>query len=117
ALELLLLAARADLGLHLLQLAVDLLLRCQLRQLPVELGRGRAELLEVARRDELVDRRGGSLLLLRLVLRALDREAGVVHLAADSGRSFADPYLRLRRGVLGLDHFLLRAELLDLRGQ
>ena len=36
---------------------------------------------------------------------------------ADAGRGLADPHLRLRGGVLRLDHFLLRAERLDLRGR
>ena len=116
-LEFLLLTAGAHLGLHLLQLTVDLLLRCELRELSIERGGGGAELLEVAGGHELVDCGCASLHLLGLVLRALDREAGVVHLAPDSGRGFTDPHLRLGRGVLRLDHFLLRAELLDPGGQ
>jgi len=51
--------------------------------------------------------------LLGLVLRALNRQACVVHLPADAGGRLTDADLRLRGGVLGLDHFLLRAELLD----
>src|SRR5207248_21459 len=48
-------------------------------------------------------------------LRPLDREPDVRHLLADARRRLADPNLGLRRRVLGLDDFLLRAERLDLR--
>ena len=74
-----------------------------------------AEVLERARRRQLLDRAGARLELLRLLARALDREPGVLHPLADAGRRLADLHLRLRCRVLGLDHFLLGAELLDPR--
>src|SRR5207244_11454590 len=113
-LQLLLLLARAQLGLHRLELAVDLPLRGHRLELAVELRPVVREVRERPRAGELLDRPGARLHPLGLVLRALDREARVGHLLADSGRRLADAHLRLRGRVLGLDHFLLRAEGLDL---
>src|SRR5262249_48196765 len=83
-----------------------------LLQLAVELRLVRAELLEIARLDQLVHRGRARLHLLGLVLGALNREARALHLAADAGRGLADTNLGLRGRVLRLDHFLLGAELL-----
>src|SRR5687768_14499020 len=105
----LLLLARADLGPEPFELAVDLVRRLDLLELAVELRPVAAgEVLERAGLDQLLDRRRARLHLLGLVLRALDREPGVGHLVADPRRRLADPDLSLRRGVLRLDHFLLR---------
>src|SRR4030095_987215 len=60
---------------------------------------------------------GARLHLLVLSLRPLDREAGVAHLLADPRRRLADPDLRFGCRVLGLGHFLLRAEGLDRGGK
>ena len=73
--------------------------------------------LERAGRGELVDRARAGLHLLGLVLGALHRQPDVGHLLADPGRGLADPNLRLGGRVLRLDHFLLRAECLDLGRQ
>src|SRR5947209_3706027 len=113
-LELLLLLAGPDLGLHLRQLVVDLRLRRERAELAVELRLVRGEVLEGAGGRELVDRGGPSLHLLGLVLRPLDRETRVRHLLADPRRRLADPHLRLGRRVLRLDRLLLRPERLDL---
>src|SRR5262249_49874816 len=111
-----LLAARAELGLEPREIRVDLRLGSDLTQLPVEirLPAGR-EVFERAGGDQLVDGRGARLHLLRLVLRALDREPRVGHLLADPARGLADLHLRLGGGVLRLDDLLLGTERLDLR--
>ena len=75
------------------------------------------DVVERARRGQLLDRARARLHLLRLVLRALDRTADVGHVVADPARRLADPHLRLGGRVLRLDDFLLRAERLDLRLQ
>src|SRR6266404_1372725 len=113
--DLLRVAARADLGLELRELRVDLRGRRDLRELAVELRVARGEVLERAGCGELVDRGGARLQLLGLVLRALDRHAGVGHAGPDPRRRLTNAHLRLGGGVLRLDHFLLRAERLDLR--
>src|SRR5439155_6469779 len=79
------LRARADLGLQLRQLVVDLVRRGDLGELAVELGAVVREVLERPGRGQLVDRRRACLELLGLVLRALDREARVLHAAPDPG--------------------------------
>src|SRR5205085_7848228 len=114
-LELLLLPAGSELGLHLRQLVVDLRRRGELRELAVELRLVGGEVLERAGGRELVDRARARLHLLGLVLGALDREARVGHLLADPGRRLADPHLGLGGRVLRLDDLLLRSEGLDLR--
>src|SRR5207247_960447 len=70
---------------------------------------------ERPRRRQLVDRGCPCLEILRLLLRTLDREAGVGHPAPDPGRRLADAHLRLGRRVLRLDDLLLRPEPLDPR--
>src|SRR5262249_5438888 len=60
---------------------------------------------------------GARLHLLGLRFRALDRRAGIGHLAAEPGRRLVDPNLRLGGRVLRLHHFLLGAERLDPRGE
>ena len=112
--QLLLRAAGGELGLELRELVVDLALSGDLRELAVERRLAGREVLEGARLDELVDGCRAGLHLLGLVLRALDREAGVGHLLADPGRRLADPHLRLGGRVLRLDDLLLAAEGLDL---
>src|SRR5205823_13993736 len=82
--------ARADLGLQLRQLVVDLARRGDLRELAVELRAVVGEVLEGSRGRQLVDRRRPCLELFRLVLRALDRAACVLHAAPDPGCGFAD---------------------------
>src|SRR5581483_4795979 len=110
--------AGTDLCLQLLELAVHLRRRGDLRQLAVELRLvARRQVLERARARELVDGGCPGLQFLGLVLRTLDRRARVVHPPADAGRRLADAHLRLRCGVLRLEDFLLRAERLDLRLQ
>src|SRR5919197_1857171 len=113
-LQLLLLLAGADLGLHLRQLVVDLRLRGELPELAVELRLVGGEVLESARGRELVDCRRAGLHLLLLVLRPLNRQPGVGHLLPDPRRGLADPNLGLGSGVLRLDRLLLRPERLDL---
>ena len=76
--------ARADLRLELRELVVDLARRGDLRELAVELRAVVGDVLERARRGQLLDRRRARLQLLGLVPRALDRHAGVLHAAADA---------------------------------
>src|ERR671937_645900 len=113
-LQLLLGLALPHLGLHLLQLPVDLALRGDGTELAVELGLVGGEVLERPGGRELVDRGRAGLHLLGLVLCPLDGKAGVGHLLADAGRRLADSHLRLGGGVLRLDRLLLRSEGLDL---
>src|SRR5439155_370606 len=80
------------------------------RELAVEWGLVGGEILERARRRQLVDCVRARLHLFCLVPRTLDRRARIGHLVADSGRSLADPHLGLGGRVLRLDHFLLGAE-------
>src|SRR5581483_4840600 len=108
--------ARADFRLQLRKLGVDLRRRRDLRELAIELRLvARSQVLERARARQLVDRGGARLHLLGLALRALDREARVVHPAADARRRLAHAHLRLGGRVLRLEHFLLGTERLDPR--
>jgi len=88
-----------------------------LSQLPIQLSLIGGEVVERAGLDELVDRGRARLHLVGLVLGTLNRESGVLHRAADPRRGLADSHLSLGGRVLGLDHFLLRAELLHPRGE
>ena len=112
---------RAQLGLHLGQLVVDL---GRARELARAGGRCRpgpgpsvGEVVERAGRLELGDGVGARAHLLGLVGRALHGEADVGHLLADPGGRLGDPHLRLGGRVLRLDDLLLGAEGLDLRAQ
>src|SRR5579859_7744006 len=109
-----------QLGLHLLELCVDLRRARELLQLTVDVVLTGAQLSEVLERSgclELLDRIRPRLHVLGLVERSLHRKADVRHLLPHAGGGLRDTHLSLGGRVLGLDDLLLGAELLDLRAQ
>ena len=74
----------------------------------------RADVVERAGGDQLVDGAGPGLHLRGLVLGALDGQPDVAHLLADAGHRLVDPGLRLGGGVGRLDRLLAGPEGLDL---
>ena len=112
--------APAEFALHLGQLVVHGALAGELLELLVDVVFAGAELgdvVEGARRFELLDRVGACAHVLGLVDRALHRQTDVRHLLADAGRRLGDPHLRLGGRVLRLDDLLLGAEGFDLGAQ